>query len=594
MASTIAALSEEAAQIIYTPLEPGTVRLVQLHPASDSKAGVVCSLEHARLGGNPRYQALSYVWGSQDDPREIRLNGTTVLVTQNLYNALRRLRLQHETRVIWVDALSINQSDIAERNVEVQVMRDIYSSAYETLAWLDRSLREDRESHLYTLTDPGYCPSSRENSRDVRETLSAIFRQRYWSRIWTAQEVRYSKHVTLVTTRSEIPFDRLLRLQDVVSSLFSLPRDGRYYQGTLGLPLRNFQRKCLSVRPLGLSDNGHLDLSSWIDICCLRICSDPRDFVFGLWAWFPPQVKTRVEVDYSLSTAQVLGSCKEAFLLTTGTLDFLGLSNLFGYTESATLPSWDPELYFRGPYKASGELRYLPELLRLDRDRRWSQAVFTRLSEDLRILHVRGTRIGIVTMAAAKMTDAGFGPDKDVFAFTFAAMESLQVKVEEAERFPFAVRPLDDGDDTNLPEDFVRVAEFLQSPSTEKGMIEDDICEIKARYHRKEARWGTTNLHIRQHFSVTRLEADASVATDGEETRELFGLLWYTSARPGDQVYLVHGCSRALLLRPEDRDPGKHKLIGSIFFPGPEGKENGFIDELLTNPDSPVTDIFIS
>lgn len=165
MASTIAALNEEAAQIVYTPLEPGTVRLVHLHPASDLEAGVVCSLEHARLGGNPRYQALSYVWGSQDDPREICLSGTTVLVTQNLYNALRRLRLQHETRVIWVDALSINQSDIAERNVEVQVMRDIYSSAYETLAWLDESLGEEGESRLSTLTDPGYCPSSREKPR---------------------------------------------------------------------------------------------------------------------------------------------------------------------------------------------------------------------------------------------------------------------------------------------------------------------------------------------------------------------------------------------------------------------------------------------
>lgn len=593
MASANAALNKEAAETIYTPLEPGTVRLVHLHPASDLEAGVVCSLEHARLGGNPRYQALSYVWGSQDDPREIRLNGTTVLVTRNLHNALRRLRLQHETRVIWVDALSINQSDVAERNAEVQVMRDIYSSAYETLAWLDKSLGEDGESRLSTLTDPGYCPPSRVKSRDPRETLSAIARQRYWSRIWTAQEVRYSKHVTLVTTCSEIPFDRLLRLQEVVSGLFSLPEDGRYYQGTLGLPLRNFQRKCLTVRPLDPSDNGHLDLSSWIDICCLRTCSDPRDFVFGLWAWFPPQVKSRVEVDYSLSTAQVLGSCKEAFLLTTGTLDFLGLSNLFGYTESASLPSWDPELYFRGPYKASGELRYLPELLRLDHKRQWSQLIFTRLSEDLRTLHIKGNRIGIVTMAAAKMTDAAFGPDKDVFAFTFATMESLQVKVEEAERFSFAVRPLDDGDDTNLPEDLARVAQFLQSPNTEKDMIKDDVFEIKARYRRKEALWGTTNLHIRQHFSVTRLEVDASVASDGEKTRELFGLLWYTTAKPGDEVYLVHGCSRALLLRPEDEDPGKHKLIGSIFFPGPEGKEDPFIDELLTKPDSPVTDILI-
>ncbi|KAG6354070.1 hypothetical protein INS49_005041 [Diaporthe citri] len=448
MESTMAALNKKAAETIYTPLEPGTIRLVHLHPASDLNADV----------------------GSQDDPREIRLNGTTVLVTQNLYKALRRLRLQHESRVIWVDALAINQSDIAERNVEVQVMRDIYSSAYETLAWLDKSLGEDGESRLSTWTEPGYCPSSRVKSRDPRETLSAIARQRYWSRIWTAQE---------------------------------------------------------------------------------------------------------------------------AFLLTTGTLDFLGLSNLFDYTEAATLPSWDPELYFRGPYKASGELRCLPELLRLDHDRRWSQAIFTRVSKDLRTLHVKGNRVGKVTMAAAKMTDAAFGPEKHAFAFTFATMESLQVKVEEAERFSFAVRPLDGGNDTNLPEEIARVAEFLQSTNSEKAMIKDDILDIKARYRRKEALWGTTNLHIRQHFSVIRLEADVSVATGGEKARALFGLLWYTTAKPGDEVYLVRGCSRALLLRPEDRDPGKHKLIGSIFFPGPEGMEDPFIDELLTKPNSPATDIFI-
>lgn len=589
MASSIAALNKEAAEVIYTPLEPGTIRLVHLHPAAKSNADVVCSLEHARLDGNLRYQALSYVWGSQDDPREIRINGTTVFVTQNLYNALRRLRLQHEIRVIWVDALAINQSDIAERSAEVQVMRDIYSTAYETLAWLENSLGKDAESSLCTLTEPGY-PSSGRSSTYLMETLSAIARQRYWSRIWTAQEVRYSQQLTLITTCSEVPFENLLGLQDLVSSLFSLPGDGRYYQETLDLPLRNFQRKCLTVRPL---EPVHLDLNSWIDICCLRTCSDPRDFVFGLWAWFPPQVKSRVEVDYFLSTAQVLGSCKKAFLLTTGTLDFLGLSNLFDYTEAAALPSWDPELYFRGPYKASWELRCLPELLRLDHDRRRSQAVFTRVSEDLRRLHVKGNRIGTVTMAATKMTDAVFGPDKNAFAFTFATMESLQVKVEEAEQFLFAVRPLDAGNDINRHEDIARIARLLQSTDSKHVMIKDDILNIKARYRRKEALCGTTNLHIRQHFSVTRLETDASIADGGEKIRALFGLLWYTTAKPGDEVYLVHGCSRALLLRPEGRDPGKHKLIGAIFFPGPEGKEDPFIDELLAKPNSPVTDIFI-
>lgn len=596
MASTIAALNKEAAETIYTPLEPGTIRLVHLHPASDLKADVVCSLEHARLNGNPRYQALSYVWGSLDDPREIRLNGITVLVTQNLYSALRRIRLQRETRVIWVDALAINQSDIAERNAEVQVMSDIYSTAYETLVWFDRHLGKYVELNLSSWTEPGYNVPDGQSvyhmSLALKEALFAVARQSYWSRIWTAQEVRYSQQVTLVTTRREIPFDRLLRLQDLVSSLFSLPGDGGFYQGTLSLPLRNFQRKCLTIRPQGPSDNGHLDLSSWIDMCCLRTCSDPRDFVFGLWACLPLEVKSSIKVDYSLPTAQVLGSCKKAFLLTTRTLDLLGLSNLFDYTEASILPSWDPELYFRGSYKASGELRCLPELLCLDHDRRWDQTVFTRLSEDLRTLHVKGNRIGSVTMAASKITDAAFRQVKEIFDFTFATMKSLKVKVEEAEKFSFAVRPLYGGGATNLTEDLIRLAEFLWSTKSERTTIKHDILKIERKYRGTRGFGAGTDL-VRQNFSVTRLDAEVSSAASGEKTQALFGLVWFTTAKPGDEVYLVHGCSRALLLRPEDRDPGKYKLVGAIFFPGPEGKEEPFIEELLANPDSPVTDIFI-
>lgn len=98
-----------------------------------------------------------------------------------------------------------------------------------------------------------------------------------------------------------------------------------------------------------------------------------------------------------------------------------------------------------------------------------------------------------------------------------------------------------------------------------------------------------------RYFSIAHLEVDVSIATDGGKTRASFGLMWYTTAEPGDQVYLVHGCSRPLLLRPADGDLrlGGYKLAGAIFLPGPEERENPLIDELMTRPDSPVSHIFI-
>lgn len=607
MRPTIEELNKEAGNTIYTPLEPGKIRLVHLHPASDSKADVVCSLEYARLSDKPRYQALSYVWGSQKEPKEILLNGTTVLITQNLDKVLRRLRLQHEPRVIWADALAINQSDVDERNAEVQVMRDIYSSAYETLAWFDKDLGENQDYFLSHMADPGYDilkEFRKLNISVIKNTLSAIARQSYWTRVWTAQEVRYSEQVTLVTTRYEVPFDSLLRLKDAASAL---ERSGGIdLIGMFDIDLRGFQRKCLSVRPLGPSDVGHLDLSSWIDICCLRKCSNPRDFVFGLWTLLPPQVKNRVKVDYSLPTEQVLRSCKKAFLDTGSKLDFLGLSNLFGYTEDAILPSWDPELYFKGPYKGVWELRCLPEILRLDHDRRWSQTDLASVSEDMRTLHVKGTHIGMINVAATKMTDplllfneayahrlstrhTSRPTISSLIDSTCATMRSLQVKVDEAEEFSFAVKPLYtySGIHTNLKEDLTKVARYI-SNSEEATTGVDDFIEIQNRYY------GYRYIGLNQnYFSVARLEVDESIATDGGKARALFGLMWHKFAEPGDQAYLVHGCSRPLLLRPANGDLGRYKLVGAIFLPGPEGRENPLIDELMTRPDSPVSDIFI-
>lgn len=86
------------------------------------------------------FEALSYVWGSQDDPSYVRvLFGAhlgTLPITRNLDVTLRHLRQPMEARYIWVDALCINQADLDEKSGQVGSMHHVFMAATRTVAWL--------------------------------------------------------------------------------------------------------------------------------------------------------------------------------------------------------------------------------------------------------------------------------------------------------------------------------------------------------------------------------------------------------------------------------------------------------------------------
>ena len=56
-------------------------------------------------------------------------------MTENVKVLLEHLR-QNQERVIWIDAVCINQLDIVERNQQVQLMGWIYSHASSVTIWL--------------------------------------------------------------------------------------------------------------------------------------------------------------------------------------------------------------------------------------------------------------------------------------------------------------------------------------------------------------------------------------------------------------------------------------------------------------------------
>jgi hypothetical protein len=115
------------------------IRLLKLLPTDGNeklKFIPACHIFHAALDEQPKFVALSYVWGASTDPRMILVENSGIQVHKNLYDALMVLRPPKEDLVIWVDFLCINQSDDKEKSWQVGLMADIYRKACKVVAWL--------------------------------------------------------------------------------------------------------------------------------------------------------------------------------------------------------------------------------------------------------------------------------------------------------------------------------------------------------------------------------------------------------------------------------------------------------------------------
>lgn len=81
--------------------------------------------------------ALSYVWGLPNKPRVVYSNLGQSPITESPYSALKRLRNHGLPRMIWIDALCINQGDLSQRDQQVRLMAEIYVRASRVVIWLE-------------------------------------------------------------------------------------------------------------------------------------------------------------------------------------------------------------------------------------------------------------------------------------------------------------------------------------------------------------------------------------------------------------------------------------------------------------------------
>ncbi|ETS77100.1 hypothetical protein PFICI_10974 [Pestalotiopsis fici W106-1] len=198
------------------------VRLIKLLPGRDNVA-LRCSFMTVDLYDPlcPEFEALSYAWGSFDLEKYIRVNGKPFEVSNSLHEALLHLRREREPRMLWIDALSINQNDIEERGSQVLLMGHIYSKASKVVVWLGNSepwgLRHairDTKVHMF----PG--KQQRVQSELVHvgllHVVRSLLRRSWWTRAWVVQELVRARAVEMQCGCSTLDWEHFCALIDAI------------------------------------------------------------------------------------------------------------------------------------------------------------------------------------------------------------------------------------------------------------------------------------------------------------------------------------------------------------------------------------------
>lgn len=196
-------VSQDMSSFAYKPLERladrPSIRLAVLQPG-DRDDPIRIELKHTTFAEKPKYESLSYTWGSASNVKAIEVNGIFISVRRNLDRALRHFRRKDQERVLWIDAICINQSDDAEKSWQVKLMADIYRRARRVLVWL--GIVDGIESTRPRPPPRGIAAKFKGRTEKVREDKSQEEKDRedaeyhrvlcskpYWTRVWIVQEV---------------------------------------------------------------------------------------------------------------------------------------------------------------------------------------------------------------------------------------------------------------------------------------------------------------------------------------------------------------------------------------------------------------------
>ena len=374
-------------------------RLLTLLSSTEPAAPLHCTLATHPLDEHPEYGALSYCWGATPRDRRISCNGHPFNVTESLECALRKLRSSEGPRLLWVDAICINQENTSERTHQVKLMQDIYQQAVRVVVWLGlsyensdlavracerlafegrkpvlaqacqelspymetihfRANRRDMVAEKVAAIEARGRDVPRDDNQESRlntetrvkstelacatdEEIFAIYRllaRPYWGRCWVIQEFCLGTQVLVLCG------DAAIGVNDLLFGIFVailLTPDGKY-----GKPgdflVAGGSTPLMTARYEFKKNQSQLDILDLSQKFRQMQATDPRDKVYALLGILSEETRAKlaIEPDYKLTTAECYTRAAAAVLSCRGNLDSLAVVSRDAAHGAMGLPSW--------------------------------------------------------------------------------------------------------------------------------------------------------------------------------------------------------------------------------------------------------------
>ena len=279
----------------FEPLEEPTKQVRLIRHVEDDK----WDMANFNLDSAPPYRALSYTWGIKSSDADVVILDNQVFATPKTLSrffATKRSKASRESW-LWVDQISIDQDETDERSKQVSIMAEVYRRADEVVVWLDGLSQETCQVFNIEVDSLPQKLNAHRSKRILGATVE-LFRHRYWSRIWTVQEMLFAKQISIVYGSGSITFDQVQRVLEFCERA----RWGRvWWSSETAKKLRWFVKNATTLH--GASDAELRCLDDLIDVFSDSGCQDARDKVYGLAGLLKSD--HRPTIDYYHNVSQV-------------------------------------------------------------------------------------------------------------------------------------------------------------------------------------------------------------------------------------------------------------------------------------------------
>jgi len=348
------------------------IRILELHPPDphDPSGALNGNLVTAKLADKPYYEAISYVWGTPNFSETLHLPTGVLGITPNLAAALRRFRYPDRTRLLWTDAVCIDQQNGGdEKGHQVQLMGIVFKNAGHVLAWLGEGDEETATAIAFLENLANECwrygvsperpyesflrykrggagirvalKALQSRILTIQASLNRFFGQEWFHRLWVVQEVALGTQVTLHNGLGILNHEMLERALASLISLVGLPNtiflDDLIMEAIKIIVIRWSQQHDFNTsKPL---------LFEFINTTRSKQYSNELDSIYALLGLSRSNEDISLEANYDMSLNELLTNFAHLYL-SKGDLWILQYAGTqleeseFAGKDISSLPSW--------------------------------------------------------------------------------------------------------------------------------------------------------------------------------------------------------------------------------------------------------------